>query len=84
MAKAPQRFSPAQTRAARGLLDWSGETLAQRAGLSDPVLAAYERGSRDLEDQQLANVAAALNEAGIRAIRAKHGGEGVRFRTPPD
>ncbi len=73
-------FSPAQSRSARGLLDWDRAQLARAAGLKLEAVELYERGRRDLSETEREALGAALNEAGVCAIPERAAGEGVRWR----
>jgi transcriptional regulator with XRE-family HTH domain len=75
-------MSPAQSRAARALLNWSQERLAEKASLSVTTLRNYERGATEPMANNLAAIQAALASAGIDLIDENGGGEGVRFRKP--
>lgn len=78
------RFSPAQVRAARALLDLSAERIAELAGLEPEAVELYESGHCDLGASELAALAFALYAGGwgVIAIPAADGGEGVRFARP--
>ena len=68
-------MTPAQTRAARALLNWTEDELAGRASLTVADLRAHEAGQRDLAPAQGAGLAGALARAGI----VLDDGEGVRL-----
>jgi hypothetical protein len=72
-------FSPAQCRAARGLLDWSPAMLARRARLEPEAIKLYERGEGDLSKREIASLGAVLNDAGVIALAGSWAGEGVRI-----
>jgi len=75
-------LSPAQCRAARGLLDWSQEQLAQASGLSRSTVRDFESGRHDPHRGSLALILQTLAAQGVELIAAADGmGEGVRFRT---
>ena len=81
-------LTPAQVRAARGLLGWTQGVLADRAGVSRPTVTHFEQGSRmpipaviealrkafDAEDVEFLPEGAAGTGRGV----------GVRLRRPPD
>lgn len=69
-------MTPAQCRAARALLDWSQQRLADRASVSVTTLRNFERGASDLLRNKLAAIRAALLAEGIELLD----GEGVRRR----
>ena len=75
-------FSPAQVRAARGLLGWTQERLAAVSDVDPLAIARFEGVRGELSEYQAERVGAALNEAGIIAIQAAHAGAGVRFKKP--
>lgn len=75
-------MSPAQTRAARALLNWSQEQLAEKASVSVTTLRNYERGATAPMTNNLNAIRAALEAAGIVFIRENGGGAGVRLREP--
>lgn len=77
-------FSPAQVRAARGLLDLPSSRLADMAGLETEAVELYEAGQGELADDEFAALAQALYAEGwgVIAIPAHDGGEGVRFARP--
>lgn len=58
-------IGPAQSRAARGLLDWSRAELARRAPVAEDALAAFEQGQRALSRPDLAAITRALEVAGV-------------------
>ena len=71
-----------QIRAARALLGWSQQQLADKAIVSVNALARLERGEVDPRLSTLAAVQKALTEAGIEFQTADVKGEGVRFVHP--
>ncbi|MGQ3047500.1 MAG: helix-turn-helix domain-containing protein [Niveispirillum sp.] len=74
-------LSPAQCRAARGLLDWSQEQLAQASGLSRSTVRDFESGRHEPHRGSLALLLQTLAEQGVELVAAVDGaGEGVRFR----
>ena len=75
---------PEQCRAARGLLDWTQESLAERAGLSRSTVRDFEAGRHDLHAGSAARIAGVLDEAGVVLIPAEGGaGPGVRLGRAP-
>ena len=73
-------FSPAQTRAARALLDWSRAELAFRATVNVNAIARFEDGQRDLTTVQAHRLRDAFEQRDVIAIPGRSAGEGVRFR----
>lgn len=77
----PHELSPAQCRAARGLLDWSQEQLAQAAGLSRSTVRDFESGRHEPHRGSVALILQTLAGQGVEPVAAGGGvGEGVRFR----
>lgn len=58
-------ISPAQSRAARGLLGWSQSVLAEKAGVSRATVADFEREVRTPIANNLRAIKAVLEEAGV-------------------
>jgi transcriptional regulator with XRE-family HTH domain len=74
-------LTPAQCRAARGLVDWSQDQLANNAGVGNSTVRDFEKGRRVPLDENLAAIRRALEGAGVELIPAKSGkGVGVRLR----
>jgi transcriptional regulator with XRE-family HTH domain len=74
-------ISAAQCRAARALLEWSQEQLAENARVARPTIADFERNTRFPMRNNLLSVIGALEAAGIAFIaESDEGGAGVRFR----
>ena len=77
----PHELSPAQCRAARGLLDWSQEQLAQASGLSRSTVRDFESGRHEPHRGSVVLILQTLAEQGVEPVAAMGGvGEGVRFR----
>ncbi len=75
-------ITPRQIRAARALLDWSQQQLADKAIISLNALARLERGVVDPRMSTLDAVEKALIRAGVEFIPAGDKGEGVRLTRP--
>jgi len=73
-------LTSAQCRAARALLDWSQGDLASAAKVATKTLADFERGNRTPYERTLADIQAALEEAGAIFIAENGEGPGVRLR----
>lgn len=75
-----------QMRAARGLLGWSREELAERAGLSAPTIKRMETvGPKRSSVENVQAVKNALQDAGVVFIDENGQGAGVRMAKPgPD
>ncbi len=61
----PKEITPAQCRAARGLLGWTQEELGTRAGVTVRTVLAFERGENRPQAATLAKLVACLEGAGI-------------------
>jgi transcriptional regulator with XRE-family HTH domain len=75
-------LSPAQSRAARALLEWSQNDLERAAKVAKKTIADFERGVRQPYDRTLEALREALEKAGIEFIPENGGGAGVRMRKP--
>lgn len=76
-----------QCRAARSLLDWSAQALADAASLGVATVRRFEGGSF-VQAASIATIERTLCEAGITFIAAgetsSEGGEGVRLTPKPE
>ena len=61
-------MNPDQSRAARGLLDWSQAELAARSNLSESTVREFEKGRRVPSINNLAAIRRALEAAGVEFI----------------
>jgi|SRR5687768_910592 transcriptional regulator with XRE-family HTH domain len=78
---ASMSLMPQQCRAARGLLDWTQEELAERAGVSRSTVRGFENGQHELHRGSAAVIRGALEAAGVILIDADDkAGAGVRLR----
>ena len=73
-------ITPAQSRAARGLLDWSQQELAETAKLGLSTVRDFEKGRRVPYPNNLSAIHTALEAAGVEFIAENGGGAGVRLR----
>jgi transcriptional regulator with XRE-family HTH domain len=73
-------MTPAQSRAARGLIEWSQSDLASRANLGLSTVRNFEKGRRIPTINNLAAIRQALESAGIIFIPENGEGPGVRLR----
>jgi len=73
-------LTPEQSRAARGLLDWSQTELGARSNLSESTIRDFEKGRRVPSANNLAAIQAALGAAGVLFISENGEGPGVRLR----
>jgi len=71
---------PEQCRAARGLLDWTQEQLAERAGVARSTVRDFECRRHELHRTTEESVVRALQEAGVILLDSGEQGPGVRFR----
>lgn len=71
-----------QIRAARALLGWSQQQLADKAIVSHNALARLEKGSVDSRVSTINAVQKALTKAGVEFLSADQKGEGVRLKSP--
>jgi DNA-binding XRE family transcriptional regulator len=75
-------LSPEQCRAARGLLDWTQEELAEWADVSRSTIRDFENGRHHLHPATAMQVVAALEKGGALLIASDEAGPGVRLRKP--
>jgi transcriptional regulator with XRE-family HTH domain len=80
----PLPLTRRQCRAARALLGWSQERLAESAQVSQSTIANFESGFSVPMRNNLVVVRQVLEEAGIEFIPSNGGGQGVRLRVPLD
>jgi transcriptional regulator with XRE-family HTH domain len=71
---------PSQVRAARALIGWTRENLAEVSNTTTRNLARIEAGETQPRLKTLAAVRAALETAGVEFIPENGGGAGVRLR----
>lgn len=74
-------ISPAQSRAARGLLEWTQTDLAEKANLSESTVRDFEKDRRIPSSNNLAAIVDAFKRAGVVLVKSDPsiGGDGVRF-----
>jgi predicted transcriptional regulator len=75
-------LTPAQCRAARGLIDWSQMELAERAGVGIVTIRQLEAGNHAPRRATFEVVRRALEAGGVAFIDENGGGPGVRLRKP--
>ncbi len=75
-------LTSAQCRAARGLLDWTQDALAERAGVSRSTIRDFEAGRHTPHRATQDQIAAALEDAGVLFVFGGEAGPGVRLRVP--
>jgi Helix-turn-helix len=71
-------MTPAQCRAARGLLDWSQIELAERSRLSESTIRDFEKNRRVPTEGNLTAIRGCLEEAGVEFMTGNQ--HGVRMR----
>jgi transcriptional regulator with XRE-family HTH domain len=74
------QIAASQCRAARALLDWSQDQLAENAQVARATIADFERDNRLPMRQNLVAIIASLEAAGVEFIPENGGGAGVRLR----
>ncbi|TXN64700.1 transcriptional regulator [Methylobacterium sp. WL18] len=72
-------ISPAQCRAARGLLSWTQADLAKAASVGVATVRQFEGESGTPRPATLTVLRQALEEAGLEFIPENGGGAGIRF-----
>ncbi len=80
----PHMLTPSQVRAARGLLGWSRQRLANESGVPYGTLSDFESGRRRMFSTSLAKLARAFDKAGVELFYDGQDGKGagVRFKVP--
>jgi transcriptional regulator with XRE-family HTH domain len=73
-------LTPAQCRAARGLLDWTQQQLADEARVGVVTIRQLEAGGTAPRRATLDVIQRALERAGVQLIKENGGGPGVRLR----
>ena len=72
-------FTPAQCRAARGLIGWNQQELAEKAGVGIVTVHQLEAGLSRPRRATLDVIRRALEAAGVEFIDENGGGPGVRL-----
>lgn len=73
-------ITPAQSRAARGLLKWKQPDLAKASSVSVSTIGAFELERSVPIPATMTAIQNALEAAGVEFIEANGGGPGVRTR----
>ena len=73
-------LTPAQCRAARGLLDLTQSELADGARLGLSTIVDFERSRRQISDDAIGAIRRALEKFGVDFIDENGGGVGLRLR----
>ena len=76
-------ITSAQCRAARGLLSWSQQDLADRAGVAIMTIHHFEKEGSEPRRATLEVIKRAFEKAGVEFIDENGGGPGLRLRKPP-
>ena len=74
-------MTPAQCRAARGLLDWTQDELAAKAAVSVVTVRNFEKGRSSPQRATLEVVRRALEAVGVELTNG--GQPGVRLKAKP-
>jgi predicted transcriptional regulator len=82
VSKVVDMITSRQIRAARALLGWSQQQLADSAIVSLNAVARLENGAADSRISTVQAVQKALVKAGVEFLDADQKGEGVRLRSP--
>ena len=82
VSKVVNMITSRQIRAARALLGWSQQQLADKAIVSLNAVARLEKGIVDSRISTVQAVQKALVKAGIEFLDADQQGEGVRLKSP--
>ena len=73
-------MTPAQSRAARGLISITQTELAKAASLGQSTVIDFEKERRIVSDQAITAIRKALEADGVEFIDENGGGAGVRLR----
>lgn len=77
-------MTPAQCRAARGLLNWNQADLAAKAAVSAVTVRNFENERSTPQRASLDVMRRAFEEAGVDFIAENGGGPGVRLKRAPE
>lgn len=75
-------ISASQCRAARGLLNWSQQELAEKAGVGVVTIRQLEASLHEPRRATLDVIRRAFEAAGVDLINENGGGAGARLRKP--
>jgi transcriptional regulator with XRE-family HTH domain len=73
-------ITPEQSRAARGLLDWSRDQLSEASGVPKRTIMRFEGREAEPRTSTLMAIRAALEAAGVIFVDENGEGPGVRLR----
>ncbi len=76
-------IAPEQCRAARGLLAWGQQDLADKASVGVVTVRQFETGANQPRRATLSAIRRAFEDAGVEFIDENGGGPGVRLRKTP-
>ncbi len=76
-------ITPSQCRAARGLLDWTQQELAEAARIGVATIRLFEGEAAVSRHATLAVLRRAFELAGVEFIDENGGGPGLRLRKRP-
>lgn len=84
VTKSAMSITPAQCRAARGLLNWSQDELAEATNgeVAKRSLVRFEKGGTAPQPRTLTAIRTALEAAGVMFLPPDDDGPGVRLRSP--
>jgi transcriptional regulator with XRE-family HTH domain len=72
-------ITPAQSRAARALLDWTQEDLAKAAHLGLSTIRDFEKGRRTPTHNNLLGIKTALESGGVIFLKQREGYIGLEI-----
>ncbi len=75
-------ITPAQCRAARGLLNWSQGALAEAAGVGLSSVVDLEKERRAVSQEIKGKIRAAIERAGVQLLDQNGNGDGARLTKP--
>ncbi len=75
-------MTPAQCRAARGLLDWTQVKLAKAAGIGTSIVTCFERSGRAVAAGAVHTMQHALEAAGVEFLDGEEPGVQLRKGGP--
>lgn len=73
-------LTPAQSRAARALINWSQPQLAKASSVSVSTIRDFETGKRQPIENNMNAIKIALEAAGVIFVEENGEGPGVRLR----
>jgi transcriptional regulator with XRE-family HTH domain len=82
--EAKTTITPAQLRAARGLISWSQKDLAERSNVARSMIAGFESCKRKPNLANRTGLRRALEAAGVIFVEENGEGPGVRLRKGND